>query len=251
MAQAFAWTLGTNRLMILFVSVKESYNILCTDSTPEELARLCGQGPDGWLCSSHITWLLDRVNEAQNTALFLCLSAADHEELLRLLRTRDASQIERLVFIANVGKNCDNSVYLATPQKSGSHWVLITIDLTDHPVINYCDGNGWHSPPDLLLVLVAYTKHFGLLHLHNTTLRLMHQPTLLGYNHFCMAECKNYPLQSCGNVCGLVAVIGAAIAALDTHLFSLLTGPASSAFSPDHVQALGFTFMTQQGMRDT
>ena len=224
MAHAFAWTLGTNRLMILIISVKESYIVY--RQHPRGLGQAVWAGPR-WLALFQPYHMAPGQSQRSAEHSPLPLSASNHEKLLRLLRTRDASQIERLVFIANVGKNCDNSVYLATPQKSGSHWVLITIDLTDHPVINYCDSNGWHSPLDLLPVLAAYTQHFELLHLHNATLRLMHQPTPLGYNNFCMAECKNYPLQSCSNVCGLEAVIGAAIATLDTRLFSLLTGSRS------------------------
>lgn len=125
---------------------------LCTDSinhlffvgsTPEELARLCGSGPDGWLCSSHIMWILDRINEApQLTSLGICISASPADELARLIKCKDVSNVERLIFVANVGKNPDNSVFLSTPFRSGSHWVLITVELSDHPAILYCDSNG-------------------------------------------------------------------------------------------------------------
>ena len=113
--------------------------------------------------------------------------------------------------------------------RSGSHWVLITIELTDHPVILYCDSNWWKLgyPPDLLLVLSEYTQHFGLPHLCEIFLSLMHMPTPTSYNHICTARCRNYPIQTCSNVCGLVMVVGSVIAALEQRLFTLLTGPPS------------------------
>ena len=130
----------SDKLVVKMCTVSLNH-LFFAGSTLEELARLCGSGPDGWLCSSHIMWILDRINETpQATSLGICISASPPDKLARLIQRKDVSNVERLIFVANVGKNPDNSVFLSTPFRSGSHWVLITIELTDHPVILYCDS---------------------------------------------------------------------------------------------------------------
>ena len=65
--------------------------------------------------SSQIMWILDRINETpQATSLGIFISASPPDELARLIQCKDVSNIERLIFVANVSKNPDNSVFLST-----------------------------------------------------------------------------------------------------------------------------------------
>lgn len=190
------------------------------------MAHLCGEGTAGWLLSSHISWLLDRANKCQETSFCLCLSTMSPDLLRRLAAKRDKSKVKQLVIIANVGRNPDGTVYLATQTRSGNHWVVITIDLNIN-TIKYCDSLGWDMPPNLVTVLAGYTQHFGLPMLKGSCISLMHVPSALGYSHKCSNKCMNYPVQECGNVCGVIASICAVVAALDNSLFRELTGTRS------------------------
>lgn len=89
------------------------------------------------------------------------MRASSPDELRRLAKNRET---ERLVLVANVGKNPDNTTYLATPYRSGSHWVLVTVELTDRPTVRsrYCDSMGWAAPPDLTCHAAAGYLHPSL-----------------------------------------------------------------------------------------
>ncbi|RUS71394.1 hypothetical protein EGW08_020849 [Elysia chlorotica] len=59
---------------------------------------------------------------------------------------------------------------------------------------------------------------------------VMHPPSASRLPHVCSGQCKNYPEQTCGNVCGIVTVVGAVIAACDDDLYEYITGPMSYFF---------------------
>ena len=173
------------------------------------------------MTSSHISWLLEAANRCQHTSVCLCMGVSSPDELGTMIGRRNLTDVEQLILVANVGKMPDNSVYLSTPQQPGSHWVLVTVELTDRPRVLYCDSMAWDVPPNLLDELSRYTAHFGLPRLSeaDTDIQVMHTPTELGHNHTCSGHCKNYPLQACSNICGIVATICGVIAAMDPALF--------------------------------
>ncbi|KAK3792526.1 hypothetical protein RRG08_062790 [Elysia crispata] len=121
--------------------------------------------------------------------------------------------------------DADGSVHVASYDKSGSHWVLVSLDLSCNPTVLYCDSLGWKSPTYLLEYLSQFTSVFGITKLER--LVMMHIPSGSGCIHQCTSRCHNYPLQSCSNVCGLVAVVCAVISTLDRQLFNILCGPNS------------------------
>ena len=49
------------------------------------------------------------------------------------------------------------------------------------------------------------------------------------YSHMCDWRCRNYPLQTCSDVCGVIVLIIAALAALDRPLFQFLIGPSEKS----------------------
>ncbi|XP_076436126.1 uncharacterized protein LOC143275736 [Babylonia areolata] len=135
-------------------------------STVEEMAVLCGEGLGGWLYSSQLQWLADRANEQGTPALTVCVGVSTPDSLQRL---------------------------------ASNHWVLATMDLTDHPVIMYCDSLGWEVPEDLLQWLAPYTGAFGIENLDKPKVIVMHPPSPSGHQHKCTKKCRNYPLQICSN----------------------------------------------------
>ena len=207
-----------------------------SDSTVDEMAQLCC---NGWVSTSHITWMQQKLNEAQDTSLCLCLPADTLETVTQMIRRRRLQNVQRLIFILNVGKYADNTVYLGTHFQGGSHWVMATVDLAG-PVVLYCDSNAWGCPPDLLPVLSGFTSLFGVPALPPDSLQLAHAPTPAGFHHRCTAYCIHYPIQSCSDICGILCIVMMVIVATDTDFF-----PRSS--SPER----GCTYMTPQGLLDS
>ena len=165
------------------------------------MAALCGEGFEGWLLSSHIDWLLAKLNGKQNKVLNV-LSNFCSVENFKSMKDRMGDNIERLNLVMNVGMDADGSVHVASYDKSGSHWVLVSLDLSCNPTVLYCDSLGWKSPTYLLEYLSQFTSVFGIIKLER--LVMMHIPSGSGCIHQCTSRCHNYPLQSCSNVCGLV-----------------------------------------------
>ncbi|RUS68570.1 hypothetical protein EGW08_022141 [Elysia chlorotica] len=115
-------------------------------------------------------------------------------ESLRKLKERMEGNIERLNFVMNVGKDADGTVYMGSFNKSGNHWVLVSLDLTCNPNVLFCDSLGWESSTNLLKYLSQYTSVFGITRLEG--LVTMHKPSGSGRIHQCTSKCHNYPLQT-------------------------------------------------------
>ena len=175
------------------------------------MAALCGEGFEGWLLSSHVDWLLAKLNGKQNKVLNVLSNFCSVENFKRM-----EDNIERLNFVMDVGMDADGSVHVASYDKSGSHWVLVSLDLSCNPTVLYCDSLGWKSPTNLLEYLSQFTSVFGITKMER--LVMMHIPSDSGCIHQCTSRCHNYP-QTCSNVCGLVAVICAVISTLDRQAF--------------------------------
>ena len=54
---------------------------------------------------------------------------------------------------------------------------------------------------------------------------LMSVPTPLGHLHTCTEMCLNYPLQQCGDVCGIVAILFPPVLAVNENTFHALMRP--------------------------
>ena len=64
----------------------------------------------------------------------------------------------------------------------------------------------------------------------DTHLFLAHHPMATSrFGHMCDWRCRNYPLQTCSDVCGVIVLIIAALAALDRPLFQFLIGPSEKS----------------------
>lgn len=193
---------------------------------------LVGEAGDGWVVASHMSWMTKRLNDMDTNTIACCVNVASVDEFQRTIDRKN--DVERIVFVLNVGKRPDNTVFISGKSQfnsdatTGSHWAIVAMDVTDQPTLLYGDSLGWSAPPYLLEYLSAYTSVFGLtLQPQDTNLVLLHTPAPAGYNHRCTATCLNYPLQTCGTVCGIVAFVSCVIATLDYDFFLTLTSRRS------------------------
>ena len=136
-------------------------------------------------------------------------------DLRRVIKQRCPQSIKHVSFIINVGKG--NDVFLSSPQRSGCHWTLLFVDLTTNEW-NYCDTIGWRAPPDMKEkvspIVEAIYKHTSLPSKPFIKCIEAHIPNTNG-GHRCMSGClKNIPLQTCGNVCGVIVAVMATIASV-------------------------------------
>ena len=104
------------------------------------MAILCTEGVDGWLLSSHIEWLLNKLNIVQNTSINFVYNFCTADNL-KSLKEHMGEEVERLNIAMNVGMDADGSAFVAG-ERSGSHWVLVSLDLSSNPTVLCCDSLG-------------------------------------------------------------------------------------------------------------
>ncbi|KAL8571120.1 hypothetical protein ACOMHN_010581 [Nucella lapillus] len=108
------------------------------DMTPDELALLC---VNGWLETSPIVWILDKLNTASNSTVGLCLNSAIISDIQMLGTVRSLASVQKLVLVINVGRNNDGTVFIGGhPNRSGCHWTLTVIDHTDSYLRQHTDS---------------------------------------------------------------------------------------------------------------
>ncbi|XP_072298532.1 uncharacterized protein [Eucyclogobius newberryi] len=189
------------------------------------MARLCSEGDGGWLLSSHMEYIMNKMMTSQEHTLCFCLNAT--HALTRMTRLQEQLEhfkdIKRLVFTMNVGKLPDNSVYIGGDIQPGNHWTLAVVKLVTGEVL-YCDSMAWGLPEELCPRLQEYTSFFDKI-LSPSSIKMCHTRTPVAEVHTCDPSCTNYPLQTWSDLCGVVAIITAAIATFDQPFFNFLCGP--------------------------
>ncbi|GFS04436.1 hypothetical protein ElyMa_004656400 [Elysia marginata] len=180
------------------------------------MAILCSAGGAGWLMSSQIEWTLNKLYSILKKVLNTC-SSVTTAEAVRTMARKYGNDLESYNFIINVE---ENGMVVWSHSRSGNYWVLVSVDLESRAAkVYYCDSSGWDHLTDLENYLASFIAGFRT---HgDPRFVVMHVPTKVE-SHMCNVRCKHYPLQRCSNVCGIVAVISAAISTL--VLFSLLCG---------------------------
>ena len=113
------------------------------------------------------------------------------------------------------------------------HYVMIVFDF-NFQTIFYCDSLGWKAPPDFNDFISSisdsffnYQKFENIHYAHNST-----KSTNIE-KHVCESGVcsKYYPLQECGNVCGVSVIITAVIALFDTDIFRKLISTNESGIA--------------------
>ena len=97
--------------------------------------------------------------------------------------------------------------------------------------ILYCDTLAWKPPSDIIDVVNSYISHIPRIEKYDDTHLFLahHSMATSRFGHMCDWRCRNYPLQTCSDVCGVIVLIIAALAALDRPLFQFLIGPSEKS----------------------
>ncbi|CAG5123457.1 unnamed protein product [Candidula unifasciata] len=193
--------------------------------TPKELASISSDGRKGWLVTSHFYWLSRTLNQQQlHTRFFVLDPGIRKASVEKLLGGKSVWQVKQVIFVLSVGRQDDGTVFLSTDKMQGDHWSVAVVDVITGRV-SYCDTLGWPAPENFLPAVIKYTYILGLPHAGRLSVRMAHKPN--SEQHTCTPECTNYPLQTCSDVCGVVAMVCIATAAFDKNLFELLMTPVS------------------------
>ena len=192
--------------------------------TTDELSRIAANGTRGWLSTDHVSWAVKHLNSVQSDTIFICPNAVINieREMLRHIKRLGSHRPKRFVFVINVGNNPDGSVYTSTWGKSGNHWVNCIVEL-DPQIVLYCDSLASYAPLDIVDTVNTYIRNMpNYVPFNQSHLELAHIPSTSP--HKCVEKCRNYPLQSCSDICGVISLIIAGSAALDENLFHFLCG---------------------------
>ena len=128
----------------------------------------------------------------------------------------------KYLFILNVGSD-RGTVYLGSDFKPGNHWTVCYVD-TNRRIILYGDSIAWKRPENILEKIAEYVHEIKDENIALYSFVYAHDPLAMGSSgHLCGSKCASlYPLQRCSNVCGVVALVVAAIACLAPNLFKEL-----------------------------
>ena len=189
-----------------------------------ELSKLCCTR---WLSCDHMDWMIQELNKVQGETKCVYMNFVLHIDCFIARRITPLQQKpSKYLFVLNVGKNRDGSVYLGSDAQPGNHWTMCHVDM-HKKVITYGDSLAWSSPKHLLDKIEQYVR--GTHNIYEQILSYSfvyaHEPSSVGPNgHLCGSLCVSlYPLQRCASVCGVVALVMAAIACLAPGFFEELT----------------------------
>ena len=195
--------------------------------TPEELSRLAATGTRGWLSTDHVTWVLNELNSMQQDTMLLCPNAVANipNEMARKRKHFNFGMIRRLVMPLNVGKRASGETFIGGVNDSGDHWALVIVELRPYKRIIYCDTLALDPPSILVEVVNSYTSHIPRIgDFTESNLSVAHS-RMATSRHLCDWRCRNYPLQTCSDICGVIVLINAALASLHRSFFQYLIGP--------------------------
>lgn len=191
-----------------------SYNM-----SPDEMAKLCCN-----LCLSddHLFWFCEKINSEESDAHCCMLTFINNVQRTVTRRHQERPNPKRIIFFVNVGHS-QGKTFMASNRRAGCcHWTVCYVD-SDRKVISYGDTLGWEVPEGLLEKVELYIKcTYGE---ENYRFETYHDPkkTTSG-RHKCGEACAtHYPVQSCASVCGVIAMVMAAIAVKAPMFFQHMT----------------------------
>ena len=105
--------------------------------------------------------------------------------------------------------------------KQGNHFATTVVDFESKQIF-YGDSLGWSAPPELISFVEKCTSALSE-NISDFEFIYCHKPSDT-FGHVCSQGCsKNFPFQRDGNICGIVAMIVLATAALTKKLYSAIT----------------------------
>ena len=192
---------------------------------PEGLAKICCQR---WLSGDHVSWVLNRLNNDQMGTLCIYLTSVLSVPQFVRRSLPGGRRPSVLMFVINVGRDASTNVFIGNDAQPGAHWTVCNVDAVSK-AITYGDSLGWSVPHNLHGVVGDFVAaifgedatEYNLVCCHDAR-----KTTDTG--HVCGRTCsKLYPLQTCSNVCGVVAVAMSAIACHSPALFACITSQGS------------------------
>ena len=118
-----------------------------------------------------------------------------------------------LCFVVNVGLGNNNTTYCGNDGRQGNHWTVAVYDDASKKV-TYGDSLGWDIPEDLISRIKVHVDRIFGPDTSNIEVEMCQDPAShRNGRRNCGDRCSRmYPFQTCGNICGVVAIIVASIA---------------------------------------
>ena len=187
--------------------------------SPQELSKVCC---NRWLSCDHILWIVKKLNSMQSSTMCVYLNFVRDIKRFVAKRLRpDQPRPSSLIFILNVGKSHDGSVYLSDDENQGNHWSICYLDKGKRTV-TYADSLAYNVPTSLKEKITEIYKEIYDEEMSGFSFKKCHDHTGRKDGK-CGPKCaKSYPLQTCGSVCGLVAITSTALACLAKSVFQNL-----------------------------
>ena len=193
---------------------------------PGELARLAH---NRYLSSDHMQWYTKKLNAQQNQSL--CVYLNGMRDIQKYISDHFKSH-QKMSFIVNVGKLRDGRVFLGSDTRGGCHWTLVSYDNIDKSLV-YADSLAWSPPDGLTEALFPWLNiAFGVSEFPEIVQCHISSSLDSSGSHVCTDNCTHYPLQTCSNICGPVAVVSMVAAALSERFFKLLTSVSHTSTIP-------------------
>ena len=175
---------------------------------------------NGWLTLSMMREFVELFNKQSSETLVLVLN--DLIGLERIQITKLLAK-EKITFIMNIGRN-GTETFVAKPEKQGCHWTIMYIDATTNKWL-YCDTLAWPPPNDLttnvnsLMNILVPELSLPIKPVQGRFVAFRPESMNAGVHHCCKNCFRNIPLQKCGSVCGVIALIVTAISCMDPKLW--------------------------------
>ena len=182
---------------------------------PGILAQLCY---NRYIHAEHINLVKEFLNKEQSTIKCIYLNyqnPVNHEG-----HKNNDHLPEYLCFVVNVGLGNNNKTFCGSDGRQGNHWTLAVYDHSSKK-LTYGDSLGWDIPEDLMSRIKMFVNRIYGPDSSNIEVEMCHDPAS---HHNGRRNCgqgcsKMYPFQTCGNICGPVAIIVASIACHQMQFF--------------------------------
>ncbi len=126
-----------------------------------------------------------------------------------------------IVFVLNVGKSPDGSVYLRDNENQGNHWSISYVD-KDKRTVSYADSLAYDVPTCLKQKITKFYMEIYGKDMNGFSIKKCHDHGRSDKK--CGQKSPRFcPLQTCSLVCGLVAIISTALACLAKSFQKLIS----------------------------
>ena len=200
-------------------------------ATPSILAQLCCT----WeVNDEHVRNILSMLNKEQTSVRCIHINFVTNVQRFVQRRILTGENVpQKLCFIANVGMHANGKTFCGSNGQQGNHWVTAMYDHSERKLI-YGDSLGWPIPDSLQQKVQLFADEIYQGRSSPISLEYCHDPESHSHGRrSCGVQChKRYPLQTCGKVCGVVALVMAAIFCHKIEFLRQITANESGDESP-------------------